>query len=191
MDQIAATTRAEWRRWLSAHHASSAGIWLVLSKKGSGIPSVSYDDAVEEALCFGWIDAKVQRIDDALHRQWFAPRRPGGAWSRPNKERVGRLIGQGRMTTAGLAAIERAKRDGTWAAGDALDRLEVPPDFRRALAAAKARATFDSFSPSARRAVLAWIAAAKKPETRARRIETAARMAGAGLRATIDDDPGA
>lgn len=187
-DQITAKTRAQWRSWLSANHASSSGVWLILSKKHSGKPSVTYEESVEEALCFGWIDGIVKRIDDDRHRQWFTPRKSKSIWSALNKARVERLIVEKRMTAAGLAAIERAKSNGSWEALNAAESLTVPADLRRALTAHNSARQFRSFSPSARKAILYWIASAKKPETRERRVEQTARMAAKGLRAQFDQE---
>jgi uncharacterized protein YdeI (YjbR/CyaY-like superfamily) len=105
---------AEWREWLAEHHATSHGVFLVVHKKGSDEPGVRYEEAVEEALCFGWIDSTAHTLDDKRYKQLFTPRKPGGTWAPSNKERVERLIGQGRMTEAGYAAIEAAKRNGSW-----------------------------------------------------------------------------
>ena len=172
-------TRAEWRGWLAAHHASPDWIWLVYPKKGSAhFVDLAYDAIVEEALCFGWIDS-VARGAGADHRCIrLSPRRPGSGWAATNKRRVERLVADGRMTPAGLARIEAAKRDGSWEALDAVERLEVPADLAAALDAdPDARRHFDAFPPSARKLALTWIAAAKRPETRAARIAETVRLA--------------
>ncbi len=161
-------TRDAWRRWLAKNHASSDGVWLVYFKKASGKPRIEYGEAVEEALCFGWVDSKGETIDDERAMLKFTPRNPKSAWSKPNKERVARLMEEGKMTEAGLAAIATAKRNGTWTALDAVEALKVPPDLAKALAAnKKAKGYFDAFSPSSRKIILWWIesASAKKPET--------------------------
>jgi uncharacterized protein YdeI (YjbR/CyaY-like superfamily) len=111
---VYAQNRAAWRAWLENSHAAERGVWLVLYKKGSGVPCVTYDDAVEEAVAFGWIDSRVRRVDDARYIQLFVPRKPRSAWSRSNKERVERLMAAGLMAPAGLAAVEEAKRNGAW-----------------------------------------------------------------------------
>ena len=170
--------RAGWRAWLVANHASSSGVHLVSWRRGSGHSSVAYEEAVEEALCAGWIDSVAGRLDEQRALQWFSPRRPGSGWARTNKERVARLIADGRMLPAGLAAIEEAKRNGSWTRLDDVENLVVPEDLARALdAAPPARQHWDAFSRSPRRAILEWIGQAKRPETRARRIAETAEHA--------------
>ena len=128
-------TRAEWRAWLEANHARPDGVWLISYKKATAKPRFEYDKAVEEALCFGWIDSKPNKLDDERAMLWFAPRKPGTGWSRPNKERAERMIAAGLMMPAGLARVEAAKHDGSWSALDAAEALEIPPDLAAALAA--------------------------------------------------------
>jgi uncharacterized protein YdeI (YjbR/CyaY-like superfamily) len=170
-ERVTPSSRADWRGWLAGHHASSPGIWLVYWKKGSGQPTLSYDDAVEEALCFGWIDSRVNALDAGRYQQIFTPRKPTSAWSRLNKERVARLLAAGLIAPPGLAVIEAAQRNGAWSALDAVEALEVPPDLAAALAADPlAEASFHAFSPSQRKQWLYRLAKAKRPETRARRL---------------------
>ena len=170
--------RAEWRAWLIANHETSTGVHLVSWRKASGKTSVPYADAVEEALCVGWIDAVAGRLDDKRGLQWFSPRRSKSGWARSNKERVERLTAAGLMLPAGLAAIEAAKQNGTWTLLDDVENLVVPDDLAAALDAnPPAREHWDAFSRSPRRAVLEWIAQAKRPETRAKRIAEAAENA--------------
>lgn len=177
-------TRAEWRAWLAQHHMDATGVWLISYKKATGKPRVEYEEAVEEALCFGWIDSKGSKLDDERTMLWFAPRRPGSGWSRPNKERVERLMAAGLMAPAGLAKIEAAKADGSWSALDAVEALEAPPDLLEALAAnPPAQQYWDAFPRSAKRSILEWIGNAKRPETRARRVEETARLAAENVRA--------
>jgi uncharacterized protein YdeI (YjbR/CyaY-like superfamily) len=177
-------TRAEWRAWLEQNHARTHGIWLISYKKATGKPRVEYDEAVEEALCFGWIDSKGNKLDDERSLLWFAPRKPRTGWSRPNKERIERLIAAGLMTEAGLAKIEAAKQDGSWTALDAVEALEIPPDLNAALAAyPSAQANFEAFPRSAKRGILEWISNAKTAATRAKRIEETARLAQENKRA--------
>lgn len=178
--------RASWRRWLTKNGQTSRGIWLVYYKKSSGKPRVSYDEAVEEALCFGWIDAVVNAVDDECFVQWFAPRKPKGTWSALNKKRVAELTAKGLMRPEGQAHIDAAKSDGRWEGLDAHERLEVPDDLAAALKREKARATWDGFSPSSRKGILTWIGMAKRAETRSKRVEQTARMAAKGLRAQFD-----
>lgn len=170
-DQFAPDSRAAWRAWLEQNHASAGGVWLVYHKKGSGQPSVPYAEAVEEALCFGWIDSLTKPIDAARYRQLFTPRKPRSPWSKSNKERVERLIAQGLMTPAGLARIEQAKQTGTWTIYDGIEALEVPPDLENALRQnGPAHAHFQTFGDSTRKQIFWWIESAKRPETRANRI---------------------
>jgi uncharacterized protein YdeI (YjbR/CyaY-like superfamily) len=170
--------RAGWRAWLIANHDSSSGVHLVSWRRGSGRTSVSYEDAVEEALCVGWIDSVAGRLDDERSLQWFSPRRSRSAWARTNKDRVARLIAAGLMLPAGLAAIDEAKRNGTWTQLDDVENLVVPDDLAAALDAnPPAREHWDAFRRSPRRAILEWIAQAKRPETRAKRIAEAVENA--------------
>ena len=145
--------RAGWRAWLIANHATSSGVHLVSWRRGSGKTSVGYEEAVEEALCVGWIDSVAGRLDEQRGLQWFSPRRPTSGWARTNKARVERLIAAGLMLPAGLAAIEEAKRNGTWTLLDDVENLVVPDDLAAALAAhPPAREHWDAFSRSRRRA---------------------------------------
>jgi uncharacterized protein YdeI (YjbR/CyaY-like superfamily) len=177
-------TRAQWRAWLEANHARCEGTWLVTFKKATGKPRVDYDDAVEEAICFGWIDSKVNKLDEARSLLWFAPRKPGTGWSALNKARVERMLAAGLMAAAGLAKIEAARADGTWNKLDRVEALEIPPDLARAFEVfASAAANFDAFPRSAKRGILEWIEIAKKPETRAKRVEETARLAADNIRA--------
>jgi uncharacterized protein YdeI (YjbR/CyaY-like superfamily) len=178
LEQVYVADRAEWRRWLAAHHATSPGIWLVFDKKSSRADRLAYVDAVEEALCYGWIDSTVRSLDDARYVQLMAPRKPKSTWARTNKTRVERLIEQGLMAEAGLASIERAKANGSWASLDAVEALLVPDDLARALRALPGAAkNFAAFSPSARKAYLHWISQAVRAETRTHRVEHVAQFA--------------
>lgn len=179
--------RAAWRRWLADRHEQRDAIWLVFHKKGSAGTSPSYDEAVEEALCFGWIDSTVNRLDERRSLQLFAPRKPKSTWSASNKERVARLEREGLLAPAGVAAIETAKANGSWSALDAVERLEEPPELAAALDANPvAREHWNAFSPSSRKGILWWVVSAKRPETREKRIEQTVRMAAKGLRAQFD-----
>jgi uncharacterized protein YdeI (YjbR/CyaY-like superfamily) len=181
---VHAETRAEWRRWLGENHASSAGAWLVSWKKATGKPSVGYGESVEEGLCFGWIDSLNRTVDDERTQQLFTPRRPDSRWSRSNKERVERLLADGLIEPAGLAAIEAAKASGAWTALDDVENLVVPDDLAAAFAARPGAADrWEAFPPSARRLMLTWILDAKRPETRAKRVAETASEAAAGRRA--------
>jgi uncharacterized protein YdeI (YjbR/CyaY-like superfamily) len=174
---------AAWRAWLAKHHANPAGVWLVLAKKGTEQPtSLTYDQALEEALCHGWIDGQVRRRDEATYRQRFTPRRRQSAWSKRNTGIAERLLAEGRMHPAGAAEIERAKTDGRWDAAYAGPAaIEVPPDLAEALAAEpRARSMFESLNSQNRYAVLYRIATAKRADTRARRIEEFVAMLARG-----------
>jgi uncharacterized protein YdeI (YjbR/CyaY-like superfamily) len=167
-------TAAAWRSWLRKHHEDPAGVWLVLAKKGTREPTrLSYDDALEEALCHGWIDGQVRRRDEGTYLQRFTPRRARSPWSKRNVGKAESLIAQGRMHPAGIAEIERAKTDGRWQAAYAGQAtIEVPADLAAALAAEpKAQAMFEVLTSQNRYAVLYRVTSARRPETRARRIE--------------------
>jgi uncharacterized protein YdeI (YjbR/CyaY-like superfamily) len=178
-EALYATSRDEWRRWLERHHAESQGVWLVFYKKHTGRPSLPYEHAVEEALCFGWIDSLVKRLDEDRYIQKFSPRKKTSAWSALNKKRVQRLIRLGRMTEAGLAAIEEAKRSGSWTRLDRVEKLEeLPPELKKALTAdRKARKFFTAASPSVKKQFLWWLESAKREETRKKRIAVIVKLA--------------
>ena len=176
--------RTEWRAWLAENHTRNEGVWLITYKKATGRPRVEYDETVEEALCFGWIDSKANKLDDERSMRWFAPRKPATGWSRLNKQHVERLAAAGLMHPAGLAKIESAKADGSWGALDAVENLEIPPDLAAALAGyPAASAHFAAFPRSAKRAILEWIGNAKTAATRDKRIAETARLAEQNQRA--------
>ena len=169
------TTRAQWRAWLLAHHTRATGVQVVYPKKRSAVPGISYEEIVEEALCFGWIDGTLRPVDDDVTSIWVAPRKPGGTWAASNKARVARLEAAGLMTPAGRAAVERARADGSWDALAAVDAEIIPPELVGAFERhAGSRERYDSLPPSARRQILWWVHSAKRPATRARRAELAA-----------------
>lgn len=181
---VEAPTRAAWRGWLAENHASSGSVWLVINRKGSGLPHLPTEYAAEEALCFGWVDSRPARLDDRRSLLLVSPRKPGSAWSGINKDRVARLAAAGLMAPAGLAAVERAKADGSWTRLDGATALEEPADLLAALVAAGgALEAWRGFPPSHRRANLEWVAQAKRPETRAARIAEIAACAARGERA--------
>jgi uncharacterized protein YdeI (YjbR/CyaY-like superfamily) len=176
--------RREWRRWLEKHHASASGIWLMYYKKHTAQPTVTYAESVEEALCFGWIDSKPARLDDERHLLYFCPRKPKSVWSKLNKSRLERLLESGVMAPAGLLAIEVAKKNGSWSSIDDAEANIMPDDLRRALDEnSVARGHFDAFPASVQRQILKWVYAAKRPETRAKRIEETVRLAAENVRA--------
>ena len=167
-----------WDTWLAAHHAGSPGLWLKIAKKGAAGRTVSYSDALDVALCHGWIDGQKGRHDDEYWLQRFTPRKPGGNWSKINTERAAALIASGRMRPAGLREVERAQADGRWEqAYESQSRVTVPEDLARALAAnERAGAFFATLDSANRYAILYRIGTAKKPETRAKRIDTFVTM---------------
>jgi uncharacterized protein YdeI (YjbR/CyaY-like superfamily) len=172
-----------WREWLDGHHDESPGVWLVLAKKGASQPTnLTYEQALEEALCHGWIDGQVGRRDEATYRQRFTPRRRRSAWSKRNATIAERLLAEGRMHAAGIEEVERAKADGRWQtayAGSA--SVEVPPDLIQALTAEpKAQAMFERLNRQNRYAILYRIATAKRADTRARRIQQFVTMLARG-----------
>ncbi|MEO8107337.1 MAG: YdeI/OmpD-associated family protein [Actinomycetes bacterium] len=183
-DRFHPQSRSEWRTWLSTQHARVNGLWVVIWRKGSGHEPLSYEDIVEEAVCFGWIDSKVRGLDETRTMRWVAPRKPGSGWSRSNKERIIRLQEADLMATPGQAVIDAAIVDGSWNLLDNVENLVVPDDLGLALAAHPPAADeWESFPPSAKRAILSWIVHAKRPDTRAQRIEETARRAATGERA--------
>ncbi len=177
-------TREVWRDWLAQHHRSVDGVWLARWTKASGRVPLDYDAIVEEALCFGWIDGLVNTLGDGRQAHLLTPRRAGSAWARSNKERVERLIAEGRMTDAGREMIQRAKADGSWSMQDAADALIEPDELSAALDAnPEARRQWDAFPRSPRRALIWWVMSAKRPETRARRVAQIVDEAAVGRRA--------
>lgn len=189
--QVDAPTRAAWRAWLEANHASSGGsVWLVINRKGSGLPHLPPAEAAEEALCFGWVDSRPAKLDERRSLLLMSPRKPGSAWSGINKERVRRLTEAGLMAPAGLAAVRRAEADGSWARLDTATALSEPPDLFAAFAAHPgALEAWRRFPPSHCRANLEWITQAKRPETRAARVAAITAAAGRGERANTWQRP--
>jgi len=165
-------SRGEWREWLASNHGSSGGAWLLIHKKGSSRRGLRYEEAVEEALCFGWIDSRVRAHDADRFVQWFSPRKGGSTWSETNRRRVGRLTRRGLMTEAGLRRVRAARRDGSW---DTLpDRDEDPEPGADLLEALRAEPAawrgWGSFAPTYRKMYIYWVDDAKRPQTRERRI---------------------
>jgi uncharacterized protein YdeI (YjbR/CyaY-like superfamily) len=175
---MAFPSRETWAAWLDEHYTDSAGVWLALAKKGAGEAGVSYGDAVEVALCYGWIDGQAGKLDDRFWLQRFTPRRSRSIWSRVNRDRAMALIARGEMRPAGLREVERAQADGRWeAAYEPPSTMTVPDDLQEALASNPAAAqAFAALNSTNRYAILHRIHAAKKPETRSRRIETFVAM---------------
>lgn len=178
-------SRKQWRAWLEKNHLSSPGVWLVYYKKESGKPRVLYDEAVEEALCFGWIDSLPRKLDEEKSMLRFTPRKSRSVWSKLNKSRVEKLIAEKKMMPAGWEAIQTAKKNGSWeslsASDHAADNNLVPADLEKAFSRNnKARENFMHFSVSVRKQFLAWIDQAKRQGTREERIRQTLRMAAAG-----------
>jgi uncharacterized protein YdeI (YjbR/CyaY-like superfamily) len=164
-------SRRAWRTWLQKYHHTSSGIWLVYAKKHTGQPSLTYAEAVEEALCFGWIDSLVHPVDDSLYKQIFTPRKPSSAWSPLNKKRVETLIATERMTAAGMRMIELAKANGKWDAHAQTEALTMPSELKTALNGnANAKKNWPTYTVSQRKAFLRMLHDAKTPVTRAKRI---------------------
>ena len=177
-------TIVEWRDWLTRHHQDTDGVWLARWKKASGRIPLDYAQIVEEALCFGWIDGVTNTLDDGRQAQLLTPRRRGSGWSPSNKERVNRLVADGRMTGAGMRVIEAARADGSWSMQDAAEALIEPPELASALdASPEARRHWDAFPRSPRRALIWWVMSAKRSETRQRRVTTIVEEASQGRRA--------
>lgn len=176
-------SRQEWRQWLTENHDSSPFIWLIYHKKNTGTPSIAYSEAVDEALCFGWIDGVRKSIDDRQFIQYFTKRKPRSVWSKVNKGKIEQLIAEGLMTPAGLKCIEIAKTNGSWGTLDEAETGIIPDDLQAALTAhAGAQKYFTGLSKSARKAILQWLTMAKRPETREKRIQEIASLASQGLK---------
>lgn len=176
--------RAGWRAWLTENHATSGSVWLVSWKAGRGQPRLAYGEAVEEALCFGWIDSLPRKLDEDRTMLLMSPRKKSSAWSALNKDRALRMIATGQMTEAGQRVIDAARESGLWDKLETVDQLVIPPDLEAALSAnPTALANFQAFPRSTRRGILEWILQAKRPETRVARVDETARLAGLNQRA--------
>jgi uncharacterized protein YdeI (YjbR/CyaY-like superfamily) len=182
MKQISPKHRAEWRRWLAQNHNKVPGIWLVFHKKQTGKPTLDYEAMVEEALCYGWIDSIVKKLDDDRYARKLTPRKSTSRWSESNKRRVAKLIRQGRMTKFGLAKIDAAKQTGLWTKSARPQiSFHVPMELLKGLAKNKrAQAFFDQLAPSYQKQFIAWIAVAKRPKTRERRINESIQLLARG-----------
>lgn len=178
-ERVMAPDAATWRSWLVENHESSPGVWLVYYRTKSSQPSIDWGTAVDEALCFGWIDSKVVSIDDERYEQYFTRRRPGSPWSKLNKEKVAALEASHRMAAAGQRAVSAAKADGSWTLLDGPEALIIPDDLA-ALLDESSLENFRGLSPSRQRTILAWIALAKRQDTRSRRLHRTAEAAADG-----------
>jgi uncharacterized protein YdeI (YjbR/CyaY-like superfamily) len=173
MKKICLTTRRDWRDWLSRNHNKESGLWLVFFKKHTGKPTLEYDEAVEEALCFGWIDSIIKKLDDEKYARKFTPRKTNSRWSKLNKLRVNRMIEQGHMTKFGLAKVKAAKKSGLW---DKTDRpqvhCEVPEELKQALENnGRAKAFFEQLAPTYQKQYIGWVQVAKRQETKDQRVK--------------------
>jgi uncharacterized protein YdeI (YjbR/CyaY-like superfamily) len=177
VDLLTFANRAEWRAWLKGHHHQSTETWLVFFKKGVRQGSLTLDEAVQEALCFGWIDGKLRSLDQARYSVRFTPRRANSVWSISNIQRVEKLIQEGLMTEAGMEKIEQGRRSGQWEAAISRERTDlIPPDLAKALRRKKgALAAYRNLTDSRKKQLLHWILTAKKPETRISRIQAIVR----------------
>jgi uncharacterized protein YdeI (YjbR/CyaY-like superfamily) len=179
-----AKSRKEWRIWLKQNHLSEKSVWLIIYHKDIRTPSVQYEEAVEEALCFGWIDSKPNKRDANSYYLFFAKRKPKSNWSKANRERAEKMIKQGLMTEAGQAMIDLAKRMGTWAALEEVQNSVIPDDLQELFDKnKKAFDNFEAFPPSSKRIILEWILNAKRPETRQKRIEETVKLAERNMKA--------
>lgn len=182
--QILFEERSVWRKWLTENHAASKGIFVITWRKGSGKPILSYDDMVEEALCFGWIDSLPRKLDDQRTMLYFSPRKKGSPWSGLNKDRIVKLEAEGLIEEPGRRLIEAAKQDGSWESYDAAQNLIEPTELASGLDAnPEARKNWDAFPPSARRGILWIIYSAKTAATKSKRIAETIRLAEKNLRA--------
>ena len=176
-------SRQEWRLWLKENHSSKQSVWLVYYKKKSNVPSITYSDAVDEALCFGWIDSVKKTLDDEKFMQFFCKRKPNSVWSKVNKGKVQRLIDEGLMNKAGFESIETAKQNGSWAILDDVEELKIPKDLEKAFKAKQgSKDFFLSLSKSVRKSILQWLVLAKRPETRQKRIDEITELAAQKLK---------
>lgn len=164
-------SQKEWRDWLEKNHVDQQSIWVIFYKTATKIPSMSWSDAVDEALCFGWIDSTKRTIDEKSYMQYFSKRKPNSNWSKINKEKVEQLTKNGKMTSAGFASVETAKENGSWTLLDDVEALVVPKDLNEALVKLKGASDhFDAFSKSTKKILLYWVISAKRVETRQKRI---------------------
>lgn len=184
LERVTVTSRAQWRAWLKKNHKRTEGIWLITYKKHVADKHVSFEEKVQEALCFGWIDSVPRKLDTDRVMHYLSPRKPGSVWSAINKAHVERLIAARLMTAAGMEKIEEAKKDGSWNAIDHVEALAMPDDLRKALLNNKtAKKQFDAFPPGSRKIILRWILSAKTEATRGKRIAETVKLAAKNIRA--------
>ncbi|MCG3167849.1 MAG: hypothetical protein POELPBGB_03648 [Bacteroidia bacterium] len=183
IESFCPASRKEWRQWLQKNHQLKQAVWLVQYKKKSAVPSISWSEAVDEALCFGWIDSVRKTLDSEKYIQFFSKRKATSVWSKINKEKVQQLIDKGLMTKAGFATIETAKQNGQWTILDHAEELTIPEDLEKAFKAYKgSKDFFLSLSKSVKKAILQWLVLAKRAETRQNRINEVAELASRKLK---------
>jgi uncharacterized protein YdeI (YjbR/CyaY-like superfamily) len=183
IEMFCPTNQEDWRKWLTDNHNSKQSVWLVCYKMSAGKPSISWSNAVNEALCFGWIDSIRKTIDNEKFMQFFGKRKPSSGWSKINKEKVEQLIAEGRMMEAGYESIKTAKQNGSWTILDDVEELKIPEDLEVALKTKAGSADFFfSLSKSVRKAMLQWVTLAKRPETRQNRIAEIVTLAAQKLK---------
>lgn len=182
MKQLYFKTSQEWREWLANNNDKETEIWLIFFKKNTGKQSIEYESSVEEALCFGWIDSLIKKIDESKYARKFTPRKDNSKWSESNKKRVERLINNQRMTDIGLAKIETAKKNGQWDKPDRQDiSFDIPEEFNKALDKNNvAKEYFEQLAPTYRKQFIGWIVVTKRPETKAKRIKESIRLLAKG-----------
>ena len=179
-----AKSRDEWRKWLELNHDKEKSLWLIIFHKKSETPSVGYDESVEEALCFGWVDSRTNKRDEESYYIYYSKRKPTSYWSKSNRERVERLMNQGLMTEVGQALIDLAKQKGTWTILEDIENLVIPADLEKEFNKNKtALINFRAFRSSSKRIILEWILNAKRPETRQKRIEETVALAEKNIKA--------
>jgi uncharacterized protein YdeI (YjbR/CyaY-like superfamily) len=182
--EVYAKSRKDWRLWLEANHDKISQVWLVLHKKGSPLPSVNYEESVEEALCFGWIDSKPQKRDENCYLLFFSRRKPKSVWSASNKKRIKKLSEAGLMKPSGIAAVETAKANGSWTSIDNVEAMIMPGELEYVLKTnSNARIYFDAFPASVKKGIYQWIASAKTETTRMKRILETVDLAEKNIRA--------
>lgn len=183
-NEFYAQDRTVWRKWLAKNHATEKNVWLIIHHKKSKTPSVYYDEAVEEALCYGWIDSKPNKRDAESYWLFFAERKPKGVWSKLNKQRIEKLILEGQMTPAGIKKIEQAKQDGSWSVLDAIEELVMPKALVKSFSKnKKALANFEAFPPGVKKGIYQWIISAKTEATLIKRAEETVTLAAKNVRA--------
>lgn len=176
--ELYVTSKDDWRKWLEKHHETERKVWLIYHKKHTGKPSIAYGDSVEEALCFGWIDSLIKRIDDEKFARKFTPRKSNSNWSEVNKKRTRKMMAEGKMTKAGWARIEEAKKNGEWfKVTPRRQELTIPSYMKKALAASQtALDNFNKLAKTHKRDYIGWITSAKREETRKRRLREAIQL---------------